>query len=217
MTRTGKIARLPASIRDQLNCRLLENEPGASVLGWLNALPEVQAILAASFASQPISLANLSQWKNGGHRDWLIRRDALALARDLDDEQALGHQDLAGPFADKLARWLSIHYASVAVRALAAEDLDPGTDTRLRRLSQLCADVTRLQREEHQAQRIDLERQRVELQLADAELRREKDLFQAESSTCRHQDLMKMFFTKEGAHAPSPDSHPAESPPASQL
>ncbi len=105
MTRTGKIARLPVSIRDQLNRRLLDNEPGPALLDWLNSLPEVQAILAAEFASQPISPANLSQWKSGGHRDWLTLQDALALARDLEDKQALGHESLAGPFTDKLARW----------------------------------------------------------------------------------------------------------------
>src|ERR1039458_1968788 len=109
MTCTGKIARLPAAIRDQLNRRLLDSEPGPSLLDWLNSLPEVQAILAAEFASQPLYPANLSEWKNGGYCDWLARHDALALAHDLDDKEALGHDSLAGPFADKLARWLSLH------------------------------------------------------------------------------------------------------------
>jgi hypothetical protein len=147
MTRTGKIARLPLAIRDHLNRRLLDNEPGPSLLDWLNSLRVVHAILAADFASQPVSPANLSQWKNGGYSDWLTRRDALALARDLDDEAALGDDSLAGLFADKLARWLSLHYASVAVQTLAAEDPDDDPGTRQHRLSQLCADVTALRRE----------------------------------------------------------------------
>ena len=42
------------------------------------------------------------------------------------------------------------------------------------------------------AQRTDLERQRVELQLSDAELRREKDLFQAESATRRLRQFAKL-------------------------
>ena len=214
MTRTGKIARLPLSIRDQLNRRLLDNEPGTALLDWLNSLPEVQAILAAEFASQPISPANLSQWKAGGYRDWLTRLDALALARDLQDHEALGHEALAAPFADKLAHWLSLHYASAATRALAAEDLDP--DTRWRFLRQFSADVARLQREEHQAQRIDLERQRVELQLADAEFRREKELSQAEFATQRLQDLVKIFFPKPAPPPPPTDSHPTQPSPANQ-
>jgi hypothetical protein len=180
MTRTGKIARLPIAIRDQLNRRLLDNEPGPSLLEWLNSLPEVLAILVADFASQPVSPANLSQWKNGGYSDWLTRRDALALARDLDDKEALGDDSLAGPFADKLARWLSFHYASVAVQTLAAEDPDDDPDARQRRLRQLCADVTALQREAHNAQRIALERERLQIQLSNAEWQRKKDIHEAE-------------------------------------
>jgi len=89
MTRTGKIARLPAAIRDQLNRRILDNEPAAPLLDWLNSLPETRAILAADFASQPISPANLSQWKNGGYLDWLARLDALAIAAALEDKAVL--------------------------------------------------------------------------------------------------------------------------------
>ena len=133
VTRTGKIARLPLSIRDQLNRRILDNEPGPSLLDWLNSLPEVQAVLAADFASQPISPSNLSHWKAGGHRDWLTRLDALTLARELQDPHALGHDALAGPFADKFARWLSLRYASAAIRAFAAEDLDPDAHWRFLR------------------------------------------------------------------------------------
>jgi hypothetical protein len=48
--RTGKIAWLPLSTRDQLNRLLLDNEPGRSLLAWLYSLPEVQAILAADVA-----------------------------------------------------------------------------------------------------------------------------------------------------------------------
>jgi hypothetical protein len=203
MTRTGKIARLPLAIRDQLNRRLLDNEPGPSLLEWLNSLPEVQAILAAEFASQPVSPANLSQWKNGGYCDWLTRRDALALAHDLDDKEALGDDSLAGPFADKLARWLSLHYASVAVRALDAEDPDP--DTRQRRLRQLCADVTALQREAHEAQRIALERERIQIQLSNAEWQRKNEIHEAELRALNLQSLRAAL----AAASPTPTPPPA--------
>ncbi len=42
MTRTGKIARQPSEIREELNRRLQDNEPGGQLLSWLNALPIVQ-------------------------------------------------------------------------------------------------------------------------------------------------------------------------------
>ena len=77
MTRTGKIARLPNDLRDQLNRRLHDGEKGKTLLKWLNALPEVRAVLAAEFNRQPIRPCNLTEWKQGGHRDWLVSQDAI--------------------------------------------------------------------------------------------------------------------------------------------
>jgi hypothetical protein len=70
MTRNGKIARLPAAIREQLNQRLLEGETGKQLVEWLNSLPQVQSVLQAKFQGIPISEHNLSQWKNGGYTAW---------------------------------------------------------------------------------------------------------------------------------------------------
>ena len=63
MTRVGKIARLPRLIREQLNRRLEDGEPGVEALAWLNALPEVLTVLEKDFAGRPISVQNLSEWK----------------------------------------------------------------------------------------------------------------------------------------------------------
>ncbi len=59
MTRTGKIARLPREIRDQLNQRLLDGQSGQKLLVWLNRLPEVKQVLAAEFDGTPINAPNL--------------------------------------------------------------------------------------------------------------------------------------------------------------
>jgi len=42
-TRIGKIGRLPRQVREELNRRLLEGEPGITLVDWLNGLPAVQA------------------------------------------------------------------------------------------------------------------------------------------------------------------------------
>ena len=39
MARTGKIARLPDDIREQLNRRLNDGEKGKKLVMWLNSLP----------------------------------------------------------------------------------------------------------------------------------------------------------------------------------
>jgi len=35
--RNGKIARIPLEIREQLNCRLADGEPGNRLVEWLNS------------------------------------------------------------------------------------------------------------------------------------------------------------------------------------
>ena len=76
MARTGKIARLPLAIREELNARLRDNESGQTLLTWLNALPETKAVLKA-FADEPISDANLSLWRQGGFTEWLAEQEKV--------------------------------------------------------------------------------------------------------------------------------------------
>jgi hypothetical protein len=78
MARTGKIARLPESVRTQLNHRLRDGALGPQLLPWLNDLPEVQAVLTEHFSGQPINAANLSDWRKGGFADWRRARDTHA-------------------------------------------------------------------------------------------------------------------------------------------
>ena len=181
LTRTGKIARLPRHLRDQLNRRLENGEQAKPLAAWLNSLPEVQAILEADFAAKPIRPQNLSEWKQGGYRDWLLQQEALAFARRLLEDAAelqthlspqapTPHSALRTPhsppdtpaLSDLLALWLAARYA-VATRSLPTED---GPE-HWRRLRELCADVVELRRGDHSAQRLLLERQRLARYLPD--------------------------------------------------
>jgi hypothetical protein len=76
---TGKISRLPREIREQLNRRLDDGEPGNRLVIWLNELPTVRALLAAEFGGAAINEQNLTNWKQGGFRDWRIQQEAGAL------------------------------------------------------------------------------------------------------------------------------------------
>ena len=101
MTRNGKIARLPKAVRDTLNRRLRDGEPGKRLVAWLNPQPEVQAVLAAEFGGRPITENNLSEWKTGGFREWELQQDALERAR----VQFPDHAEFAAYLA--VARWLA--------------------------------------------------------------------------------------------------------------
>ncbi len=58
--RNGKIARLPAVLREEVDRRLNDGQNGPEVRGWLNALPGVRAVLDTQFGGRPVSSQNLS-------------------------------------------------------------------------------------------------------------------------------------------------------------
>ena len=71
---TGKIARLPDEIRNELNNRILNGKSGPEILAWLNELPAVKEILAAQFFAAPINKQNLSSWRGEGYQRWLTEK-----------------------------------------------------------------------------------------------------------------------------------------------
>ena len=82
-TRNGKIARLPRSIRDELNRRLDNGETEQVILPWLNALPEVQAVLASQFDATTVKQQNLTNWRQGGYQQWRFEQERHHLVREV--------------------------------------------------------------------------------------------------------------------------------------
>ena len=172
--RTGKIARLPDSIRQQLNSRLLDAESGPALLDWLNSLPEVQTVLAAEFEGRAINPTNLSEWRNGGYRDWQVRHDALNFLGSLRDHDALGHEALPQLDPEQLAHWVILQFAA-ATQALESDPASP--NSRWSRLHELCADVARLRRTQLLGQHLELERQWLALEQTKTRDQKEKEFW----------------------------------------
>jgi hypothetical protein len=79
----GKIARLPHSVREEINQRLRDGRPGLEILAWLNSLPLVRETLQTHFDGSPVSEMNLSYWRHGGYAGWLENqhgKEALLIA-----------------------------------------------------------------------------------------------------------------------------------------
>src|SRR6185503_1837826 len=110
-TRIGKIARLPNEVREELNHRLQDGEPGDSLLDWLNGLPKVRKVLAAQFGGRPINKQNLSEWKQGGYRDWERAEDDRARLDRLTDTVRLAKSDDESPLSERLAAVLLVELA----------------------------------------------------------------------------------------------------------
>ena len=83
MSRVGKIARLPRAVREKLNRRLADGEPGDSLLLWLHGLPAVRKTLARHFGGTAVTKQNLSEWRAGGFLEWQSRQDMLVQMPEL--------------------------------------------------------------------------------------------------------------------------------------
>jgi hypothetical protein len=162
MTRNGKIARLPRTIRDELNHRLQDGEQGKNLVPWLNALPEAQAVLAREFGGRNISEQNLSEWKSGGYRDWQAQQDALAQTRELAADAKELTEATDGRLTDHLATVLAARYAA----ALLGWNGEVSDEFRgkLAALRCLCQDIVELRRGDHSGARINMEREKLERQ-----------------------------------------------------
>jgi hypothetical protein len=140
--RTGKIARLPAHIRHGLNRRLDNGALGTGLADWLNALPEVQRVLAERFASQPISDDNLSQWRHGGFQDWRREEERRVRLRELDSRyQQLDPVQRSGALTAAFEKRLALELTEELERISALKD----RDERFQKLRRLSRDICRLQ------------------------------------------------------------------------
>jgi hypothetical protein len=108
-TRTGKIARLPREVRDELNRRLDNGEDGPSLLAWLNGRPGTLQVMQDHFGGAPVTKQNLSEWRQGGWLDWQRQQEALILAdRLLEGAADLEQRAGDGPLTDRMAELLAV-------------------------------------------------------------------------------------------------------------
>ncbi len=154
ITRVGKIARLPHSIRDELNQRLFNGALGPELAKWLNALPEVQEILATSFAGSPINRQNLTEWRQGGYQDWLVHQERELRIQRINEENAGLKQH-----ENKGNEDLFENSARIALAELMA-DMDTlhqlQGDDRLKRLRTLIGELSHLQNAYNRSRRTGL-------------------------------------------------------------
>jgi len=173
LTRTGrgKIARLPREIREQVNRRLADGEPGRNLAKWLNELPAVQAVLAAQFGGQPITETNLTNWRQGGYAQWQAHQEASATL-----EHSLAKaRELEGGNAHSLADRLSLWVMSRLLVANGAEGAEGAREKEWRRLRQLCRDVARLRRNDQGAGWLRLQQERLAGEQIDQEKKLEEE------------------------------------------
>ena len=158
--RNGKIAHLSRELRDDLNFRLYKGQSLAHLRRWLNSLPEVKAMLREFFDGRPILQQNLSEWKAGGYREWLLHQELLEKKKDLvADAHSLAHT--AEGLADALFGMLTLDYAQTLMKRDASED--PAEFEKKRKtLSLLTQDIVRLRRCDLNGRRVEMQSDRMD-------------------------------------------------------
>ena len=185
--RNGKIAHLPRDLRDRVCQCIYENASLTQLAKELNEIPQVQSMLAARFEAVPISQQNLSEWKAGGYRDWLLKRQLLDhQAETVADAQELAQT--AEGLADHLFGMLTLDYAQIMMNR--QKDDEATFEKKRAALSILSQDIVRLRRCSIQARRIDLQESRFE---SDQEKTREQVIHHF-AQWARHPDIRKIFF-----------------------
>jgi hypothetical protein len=173
--RNGKIARLPRSIRHQLNLRLDQSEPSPELLAWLNALPEVKEIVQKEFGGAPLSKQNLYQWRKGGFEEWLARHTLAEDARDVSElAEKVNNPETTGVLADDAAMVLAARFGVLIAHWNG--EVDPRFEAKARVLTRLSRSVVELQRAMHRSQqeRFEMRQKLEEREKAEKEERKKK-------------------------------------------
>jgi len=145
MNLKGKIGRLPEALREEVNSRLRNGETGRALAGWLNSLPEVQAVLAAEFGGKPVREQNVSEWRLGGHQQWLRLQEAHTLMQEFHREGRQLDKAAERPVTETLGTWLAVRYV-VAMKRAESGGGDPAAAWN--QLRECCHDLVALRRVE---------------------------------------------------------------------
>ena len=162
MTRKGKIARLPRIIREELNQRLDDGEPGVRLVEWLNGQSEVKRVLESDFEGRPITEGNLAEWKNGGFLDWQAQQETVSLVQELKADGKELAEISAGELAEATATVTMARFAAAIYRSNGG--MSEELRNQMRGLGAALRDVVKLRRSEQAQERMEIEREWLELE-----------------------------------------------------
>lgn len=201
MARLGKIARLPETIRAELNTRLRDGQLGPQILPWLNSHPAVVEVLTEHFSGQPINAQNLSDWRQGGYEEWQEKQDKTYRIKEL------------ASFAARLAQANSTSIAEGAAAIASGkllELLEAGSDPEamdLEALGDVVSSLTSLRSAEIAQQRADLDREKLkrkdeEIALAKAQFEQRLKEYQDKVAAQKQQIENALTSARSGGITP---------------
>ncbi|HXB59800.1 MAG TPA: hypothetical protein VNU95_09555 [Candidatus Acidoferrales bacterium] len=164
---TGKIARLPGDLREQINQRIFDGHSDPEILPWLNEFPVVKEMLAAKFKGQPITKQNMSNWRERGYQRWL------------DEKQNVISVENLGNYADRLTRAGAGRLAPAAAAVASGKliqflDTTDPTQTDPNNIVKCAAAASTLLRMEQNNERLKIAQERLRQHYLGLRLKRDK-------------------------------------------
>ena len=157
----GKIARLPHTLREQVNQRLLNGESAPVILAWLNPLPEALKTWNTYFQGKPATEQNLSEWRQAGYQRWLADREAIERTKALADyaaKQAAAGNKLSSGLQAILAGHM-LEGFEVLIHTGAGDCEKP--DDPVKRIAALGSVVTAMRNADTAADRVSLDKRKT--------------------------------------------------------
>lgn len=176
MARQGKIARLPDSLRNEVNTRLLDGQPARAVLDWLNSQPEAVRTWDLYFEGAAATSQNLSEWRIGGFREWTSRREKTENLKTL-SRFATDLAKSGGSIADGAAAIIGgqiLEALENAGNLVVTGGSDDAEKDPLDGLAKIAAAVASLQKAGTARGKLELDKKRVRQKDASLALDREK-------------------------------------------
>jgi hypothetical protein len=119
--RKGKVATLPAKIREEVNRRLHDGEQARQILPWLNADKDVLRVLDELWHEEPVTAQNLSEWRRGGFQDWQRQREHIEKIKILADFSSKMAQASGGSLSQGAIAIAGGHIMEVLEKVLRGE------------------------------------------------------------------------------------------------
>ena len=156
MGRTGKIARLPRAVREELTARIEDGEAAKPLLEWLNSREVVVGVLFEHFDGRAITEQNLSEWKQRGFQEWQKRMETRELARDfLHEAEELEDEVGETPLTDRLTETVALSLARLLREVMNDGEKSP---KRLGAVLGIAREFNQLRRGDHAMERLRMER-----------------------------------------------------------
>jgi hypothetical protein len=180
MARQGKFARLPHALRESVNVRILNGESAGTILAWLNAEPDAIRVWDLHFEGAAATPQNLSEWRQGGWKEWLAEREKIERTKSL---AAYAHEiaGAGGKLSKGLQAILAGHILEGFETLIHADQIgeseeDPGgkPDDPVKRIATLGGVVVAMRNADTAEDRLELDKEKVARKKEDQRLAREK-------------------------------------------